>query len=127
MVGANIIEFSGVNGSAPIILGTGKNISNTGGQCVTTNSVTTTLAGAALYALSSGHYYGTPISMSSTLATQSWAVDNISSSVAIRAGYKDSVAAAALAANTAYTIGFTYQWCSPAAVLPIAIVPYRAP
>ena len=125
MLGANVIEFSTVNQTAPIIIGTGKSITNSGGQCVTTGPVTTSLSGAGLYALTAAHYYGTPITAQGSLV-QSWAADNVSNSVSIHGGYRDSISTL-LAANTQYTIGFTYQWCSPAGVLPIAIVPYRQP
>jgi hypothetical protein len=104
------------------VVGTGKSMVNSGGVCADTGPVTPTLGGAGLYALTAAHYYGTPITAQGSL-TQSWGADNVSNSISIHGGYRDSFSSPLT--TTAYTIGFNYQWCNPSGVLPIAILPYR--
>jgi hypothetical protein len=124
MLGANVIQVSGANQTSPLVLGTGKSIASPGSICAATGPVTPTLTGAGLYALTAAHYYGTPITGQGSIV-QSWGADNVSNSISIHGGYRDSWTTPLNA--SAYTLGFNYQWCNPAGALPIAIIPYRQP
>ncbi len=126
MIGANVTEFTGVNQTAPIVLGTGKSLSNPGSTCVATSPVTTTLTGTALFVLSTAHFAGTATVTGSQLqSTPTWAAQIGTNQVRAYATY-GGTNSTVLAPGT-YTIGFTYQWCSPGADLPLGIVPYRQP
>jgi hypothetical protein len=126
MIGANVTEFTGVNQTAPIVLGTGKSLSNPGSTCVATSPVTTTLTGTALFVLSTAHFAGTATVTGSQLqSTPTWAAQIGTNQVRAYATY-GGTNSSVLAPGT-YTIGFTYQWCSPGADLPLGIVPYRQP
>ena len=123
-VSANIIEFAGVDQTTPLIFGTGKTLTNTGATCVATSAVTTTLGGSALYVLSAAHYSGTAtVTGAQLMNPAAWNSGQLPNQVRIYATFGGSDGAS-LAPGT-YTIGFTYQWCNPAANLPLAVVPYR--
>jgi hypothetical protein len=52
-------------------------------------------------------------------------LDNIGHQIHVYAGYGGSYPT--VLTNASYTIGYTYQWCSPAGDLPIALAPVRLP
>jgi hypothetical protein len=126
MIGANVTEFTGVDQSAPVIVGAGKNLANPGATCVATSNVTTTLQGTALYVLSVAHFSGTAtVTGAQLMTTPSWAAQLGTNQVRAYAtfGGTNSI----ILAPGTYTVGFTWQWCNPAADLPIGIIPYRQP
>jgi hypothetical protein len=127
LIAVNLVEFTGVDQTTPILVGTGKNLVNSGASCAATSAVTTTLPGTALYVLSTAHFAGTATVVGAQLLTPPlWNAGVVGSnqvSVYATLGGTDATVFAA----AAYTIGFTYQWCNPAADLPLGIVPYRQP
>jgi hypothetical protein len=126
MIAANVTAFTGVNQSAPIIVGGGNILANTGSPCVTTSAVTTTLTGTALFVASTAHYSGTAtVTGAQLMTTPTWNSGQIGNQVRVYAtiGGTNSV----ILAPAAYTIGFTWQWCNPATDLPLGIIPYRQP
>ena len=85
-----------------------------------------TLQGTAFYVASAGHFAGTATVTGAQLATPpSWNTGSIGNQVLVYGTY-GGTNSVIYAAGT-YTIGFTYQWCSPAISLPLGIVPYRQP
>ncbi len=123
-IAANVIELAGVNQTAPLIAGTGKTLINTGGACVATSAVSTTLGGSALYVVSAAHYSGTATVTGSQLLTPpAWDAGQLPNQMRIYATF-GGTDTTSLAPGT-YTVGFTWQWCNPAVNLPVGIVPYR--
>jgi hypothetical protein len=123
-VSANVVEFAGVNQTAPLIAGTGKTLINSGGSCAATSAVTTTLGGSALYVLSAAHYSGTAsVTGSQLLNPPAWDSGQLPNQVRIYATF-GGTDTTTLAPGT-YTVGFTYQWCNPAVNLPVGVVAYR--
>jgi hypothetical protein len=126
MIAANVSQFTGVNQTAPFVLGTGKILTNAGATCVDTSAVTTTLAGTALFVASAAHFNGPATVTGSQLqSTPIWNSGSVGNQVQIYATY-GGTGSSILAAGS-YTVGFTWQWCSPALELPLGIVPYRQP
>ncbi|HTQ04098.1 MAG TPA: hypothetical protein VMI54_09580 [Polyangiaceae bacterium] len=127
MVAAELVEFAGVDPTNPIILGTGKALANSGGSCAATGPVTTTLPGTTLFVLSAAHYAGTATVTGAQLVNPPlWNPGQIGANQ-VRAYATYGGTDATVIAPGTYTIGFTYQWCNPAGVLPIGVVPYRQP
>jgi hypothetical protein len=127
MVAADLIEFAGVDPSNPIVLGTGKALANSGGSCAATGPVTTVVPGTALFVLSAAHYAGTAnVTGAQLLTPPLWNPGQIGANQ-VRAYATIGGTDTTVIAPGTYTIGFTYQWCNPAGVLPIGLVPYRQP
>ena len=125
MIAANIIAFTGVNQTSPITVGAGNRLSNPGSTCVTTSAVPLPLPGSAIYVLAAAQYSGTATNPAQGGITTVMNLDNIGHQVHVYAGYNGSYPT--VLTNASYTIGYTYQWCSPSGDLPIAIAPVRLP
>jgi hypothetical protein len=127
MVAADLVELAGVDPKNPIVLGTGKALANSGGSCAATGPVTTTIPGTTLFVLSAAHYAGTAnVTGNQLLTPPLWNPGQIGSNQVRAYATLGGTDTTVIAPGT-YTIGFTYQWCNPAAVLPIGVVPYRQP
>jgi hypothetical protein len=125
IVMANVIEFTGVQQTAPITLGSGQTFSFPGSNCAASNNVTPSITGSVLYSLSAAHFSGTNAVTTPSGFTLAGSTGNVGDQMRAFAAYRGT--ASLLNAGTAYPTGFTYPWCSPAVHFPIVLLPVRVP
>jgi hypothetical protein len=124
-VTANLTEFTGVDPINPILLGTGAALTTGSLFCTATGSITTTEPGTALFVVASADEAGYGEAVGSQLATPVlWGQGLIGTNGFYVFGALGGTDGTLLAPGT-YDIGFGFQWCDPAAVLPVGIVPYH--
>jgi hypothetical protein len=122
---ANVIVFTGVDQTSPLVVGNAVSFSNSGGPCPIASPVTTVIPGSALYTLVAGHYAGTATLTNPpgvTLSTvMSYTLNDRQLQIAAAYG---GAYPTALEPGT-YTPGFTFAWCTPAGGLSVALTPLR--
>ncbi|HEY3500031.1 MAG TPA: hypothetical protein VGK73_35320, partial [Polyangiaceae bacterium] len=124
VIGANLIQFNGVNQTTPIVAGTGMIAAATSGNVTLQNTATVTVPGSVIYALTTGQYAGNTVTPSTSL-TQTMAIGIVGQQNRAHSGYRGGYPT--VLAPQGYTVGFTYQYSNPGVLLPVIITPVRQP
>ena len=122
---ANVIAFTGVDQTAPLLTAAGGRVANTGSTCTMTATITTLIPGTAIYVLSAAQYYGLNSSPAVGGITTTFNLDNVGHSIHVYGGYHGGYPTVLPAG--AQTLGYKYNWCNPAGYLGLGLVPYRQP